>query len=559
MPVFSSTRIATIAALLVLLGPATFSYAQEGAQAPEGVDVVLSAQRQPLQYEPDMTASEQIKAYMEKKEWYAGWDDEKKRFFVVEEHSFNTKNPKDPQEKGMFLLKREVLARQAVIEAKATIIEYINTKMTANEKITIEGTDVHAKLNGRFEAARQRVLDQKAVVVKMLQQFDAAEAANLEGVTAMDRLPALMDAVIKKLDDSYDSNEITADKRQRFEEAKANYAQAFEELAQVEDEAEAMGDQVQSEFSGKIDTIAAMPLFGSTVIAQAESYTAATEQYEVAILFVWSAALEDAARATLLGTAANSNANAKKKSLSAWLASQDLSVMVGPRQYLDDQGRRFFIGISARPQGKNTAMSRRARGLADQNAKAMAAFSLRADVDAHTIANTLAQELGSEDINEASRMEAAESLEETLSQSINVSIRGLGKVDSEKTVHPISGQKIYVSVYAVTPDAAQAALEAEIRSYATATEVNKKMQFERGRKEGMQAEAEAARTDEASHRAGVATGQSDVGQEVRDREVAESSASQTDATGPSATAAPAATGPAVEGSFMSGDDVDDDF
>jgi hypothetical protein len=553
MSVFSSVRISIIGALLALLGPATSSIAQEGSPPPEGTEVVLAAQRQPLQYEPEMTASDQIEAYMGKKEWYEGWDDEKKRFFVLEMLSFNTKNPKDPQESA-FLTKREVLARQAVINAKVQIIEFLNTEMSAEEKITIPGTDVHAELNARFEAARQKILDQKAVVAKMMQQLDAAEAADLEGVTTMDRLPELMDAVIKKLDDSYDSGEIAADKRQRFEEAKANYAQASAELTELQAEADAMGDQVQSEFSSSIETLASMPLFGSTVIAQAESYTAATEQYEIAILFVWSAALENAARATLLGTAANSNANAKKKSLQAWLASQDLSVMVGPRQYLDDQGRRFFLGIASRPQGKNSAASRKARKLADMNAKAMTAFSLRSDIEAHSKATLLAQELGSTDMNEASRMEVAESLAEEISGTINASIRGLGKVSSKKTVHPISGQDIYVSVFAVTPDAAQASLGAEMRSYATATEVNKKMQFERGRKEGMQAETEAARTDEASYRAGVATGQSDVRQRVQGREAAAANAPQPGATNPSATATPA-----VEGSFMSGDDADDDF
>jgi hypothetical protein len=367
-----------------------------------------------------------------------------------------------------------------------------------------------------------------------------------------------MDAVIKKLDEAYDSGAIEADERARFENAKASYADARETLAQLQEQAAELNAEVQSEFSSTIETLASMPLFGSTVVAQAESYNAAKKQYEVAVLFVWSASLEKAARATLLGTAMSSGANTKKKSLQEWLAKQDLSVMVGPRQYLDDQGRRYFMGISSRPQGTNAAISKKNRRLADLNAKAMAAFSLRADVDAHSIATQASQETSSGKLGEASKMEVVESLAEELKQSVKVSIRGLGKLAGRSVRHPVSGQDIYVSVFGITPDAAQSALEAEVRSYATAVEVNKKMQFERGRKDGMQAEAEAARTDEASYRAGAATGKADVREEVGGREPV-AAETPTASASSAAEATPAVTGEPVEGSFMSGDDVDDDF
>lgn len=467
-----------------------------------GIEVVQEAQIQPqMKYEENKTATEQIEAFASSRNYYQGWDDQKKRLFVIETGSFNTE---DPSYDVRFLSKRESAAKQAILKAKGNIIEFINTEMSAQDQLSVPGSDLQAQLGAAYEAAEKRIAKQQREVAKLLEQFNAAEADTLRGATMRDRINSLMDAAIKKLDAEYSSSGIEQKKKEKYEKAKTRYLESVTKIEELEKEAEKLKGEVTSTFSSEVSKHAKMPLFGATVISQAESWNEDDETYEVAVLVCWSAGLEKAARATLTGEQLKVNSkNSKKLSIGEWLNKQNLSVMVGPRQYLDSDGRRHFLGITARPLGKSASHNSKNKKIADLFASQMAAFSLFADVDSYAKAQSIMQTKNSGGLDSADTTTAVESLEQTISQGIaKLNIRGLGKMASKIVNHPISGQKMYVSVWGLSPASAASAMQIERSNMLAAIAVNKSQAFQKGQRKGWQEEVDGSKNDRDSYEAG---------------------------------------------------------
>ena len=115
------------------------------------------------------------------------------------------------------------------MDAKRQIIFYIESNMSGENKVRIPGHP----LDDKYGAARDAVVAQQAEVAKLLREYDAAEAAALEGTTALDRIHALMDAAIKRLDKEYSTEKIAKDKVARLKRIEAQYRDAVEKLADL--------------------------------------------------------------------------------------------------------------------------------------------------------------------------------------------------------------------------------------------------------------------------------------------------------------------------------------
>ena len=520
---------------------------EETPVADAGMEAVYQAQISPgVQYEENKTAEEQLREYADSKQFFEGWDETKKRMFIIQFAAFNTD---DPRADKNFLIKREMAAKQAVLQAKSDIIRFITAEMSAMEQIDIPGTDLYAKLNAEYEAIRGRIQSQQRRLASLLEHVDAAEAKVLGGVSFGDRVNALIEAAIKRLDSEFDSGNIEAAHRERYETVKQSYTEAMTELEDMRKRAEALKGEVTSSFASGVSVQAAMPLIGSTIIQQAESWDEESQKYQVAILFCWSAELEKAARAALSGDMSGAEGRTGSQSINDWLRSQELGVMVGPRQFLDDQGQRYFIGITSRPAAKDANLDRNNRTIADLFAGQMAVFSLFADVDSFTEAQQLAQTKSSGELGTISDMAVAESLALRMTQKFqNMKVQGLAPLLRKKVKHAITGQDMHVSVYGISPSAAATAMKLERQAALSAIAFNQDQVFRAARSQALSNAVTESKTDPAARRAGALTGRAEI----------EAARQQAATSTPSAKQATVPAGKTASGSVMGGD-VQDDF
>lgn len=563
-------RTTTLLAASALLA-ATAAMAQEipDIVTDGGVEAVEQAQQSaPAPVPPPATsgtefksASKILKEAMANKKpdpWVEGWDEAKQRILVVEDADFNSDEPsKDPN----FFALREMAAKRAVLQARAKIAEYVNSEISAREMLDIPGTDVHKEL-GEEKARTDAALElQAAELASLLEQTDAAQADALRATTVKERLDDLFAAAIKKLDDEYDKDARQTAAKARLAELKAKYDEAAQRFADLVDRAEALKQEVKYRQESSISVQATLPLFGSTVIMQSESWNKASGKYQVAVLVCWSKALEQAARAIVTGTDCKVTPGAL--TIHQWLAKQDLATMVGPRQFIDDAGDRWFLGVTARPYDEemNSFARMRFKGLAESFAQQLACFSVFADAETQKHAAQAMEVRGnandpySKDVNAI-----AESFEQQISQTLdNRVVRGLQKLAEEELKHPVTGEDIIVCVYGLNAAAATAALEIEKQNYVTLIDANRYQTFERGRATANDAAVKASVNRSADFQAGMDDQFDRLQGEMDARHPETQRGGQRNIYQTPAQPSRTAPGSSVSGSFLGDVDVSDDF
>lgn len=467
-----------------------------------GLEAVLQAAGGPgAKFVANESATETLQAFAAAKDWQIGWDDKKKRYFDISTQKMNLEEPATDIK---FYDKREMLAKRAMLRSKANIISYISAKMSASDRLTIPGTDMNTKFGAANDAAEAKLRSQKKQLARLLREYDEAEADALEGATVRDRAYALIDAAIRKLDQQYSAETIEQKKADKYAKAKQKYEEAKKELEDIQSQVDKAVGQIQDTQISEIESLAAMPLIGATVIEQTESWNAENETYEVSLLVCWSAKLEQSARAALTGEVAVSDepASNETRSVQQWLNSQELGRMVGPRQFLDSVGQRWLLGITARPVSKNASTDERNIEQAKIFATQIAAFSLFADVETQTRAKQMMTTLNTSNLNR-SETQVTDSLEQQLSQSFqSLKIQGMGMLANKIVEHPLTGQKIHVVAYGISPAAAKAAMEVEQQTNLAAIQVHKNQAFQNGRSQALRDSVDAAKNDAASAQAG---------------------------------------------------------
>jgi len=500
-------KLKTISSLLML--SSTFVSANEFQQQNNsGMEAVTQAAEQPIvnsipsETVEFISAEEQLSSYLESKNWNEGWDDNKKRIFVIASESFDVE---DPSYDTDFITKRSVYATMAGMAGKAKMVEFMRTQMSAVDQLKAPGTDVYAELNAAYMKATKRLKKQQEEMVDLLSLVDQKEADMLAGVTWDDRSKALFDAAIKKLDASFDTGKIEQEKLNKYEKAKKRYEESATELNRLQAQSKAIKGKVKSETFSSVETLAKAPIMGATVIAQAESWNEEEEQYEVAVLMVWSPKLETSAKSLLTG---EKNKVKPKKGMTTtnWIKKQDLSTLVGSRQFIDQNGDRWFVGAFSTYLGNSSSSKRSAKGIADLFAKKEAVMAVFADLETQKQAQIATQTrnagLGGKD-----HTTVVHSFAETTRQEIeNKQISGLSKLTSRTVTHPISGHKIYTVVYAISPASARSALAMEASNYASAISAEKAQSKQKGLKDAYDASLNKAENNKESYKEGYTQG-----------------------------------------------------
>ena len=172
-----------------------------------GVQAVMEAQAEvkPTSYELSKLAIDLVDESAARKNYVT--DPSKPVYFAKGSASRNV-SPTNPN----FLNIRELIATEAILRAKTDLIISRMATASASEFIALAGPSIQAQLaqaSSQQKAAQEQLDRQleslKAEAATLAEGLDAALAAEAKGITWDDRGKRLLDSIIKKLDETYDS------------------------------------------------------------------------------------------------------------------------------------------------------------------------------------------------------------------------------------------------------------------------------------------------------------------------------------------------------------------
>lgn len=463
-----------------------------------------------------VSAKEQVERNLEKLGLSQEYNPEKKSMIKI---GVAYKQIKDPANDKKFSALRTLKYMEAYLNAKAEIIRAIEQDMSAMDRAETFGEfidgesarDVFAAKQGKFAekvaAFVARIPAENEKVVKALSvPVDSSFGAALDDALAViDEAQAAATPDVKKV-----ANAVSQDMKDAgvsgSETVKAVGEEADKQIPKVdvtgnalkrelqalktEFDALAAEDKKLSETPSAVQesvtkTMARMPILGATVLIQTESWNKETGEYQVAVACVWSAALEENAKQLAMG---DFTPVAKKGPCSVrdWVKKQDLSRMLGSRQFIDDKGRRIIIGIGAREEPKSVSQKKAVERQVAMEASRNVAFAMMGDVQAATEAKSMSKEMGDESTT-------AESIADKLSQKLDSNFKGLGKLMDKEVKSPITGKRMMVSVYYLDPSLAKDSAGILKKAYENMMLVTRATQRAHGRHAGFEQALEDTR------------------------------------------------------------------
>ncbi len=557
------------------LGGAPVAFAQGGLSADEQaipspltppqddtVQFVEEQQRQtaPIAIAQGQSAEKALRDFMRKKNWRENWDNKKNRTMVIATASEKISST-DPD----FMEKREFLAIEALLMGKAKIIESFLTTASASNILSVPGNPIakqvekeQKQIRAELEKARKNLALAQKDAALLAEAVDQQTADELAGVTESDRKGRLFDAIIRKIDASYQQGELAAEKKQRLDDLKKRLelardaeSKAAELEAEIQGKIDELQGSIKKELKSSVETLSDMPIFGATVVQQIESYDELNERFEMSLLVVWSQKLENEARSILLNEqgAKTSDSDASEEFYN-WVNSKDLSHMVGPRRFKASDGTIYFMGISAMAYDPDYDDRADVATEVEAWAKQQAILSVTGDMRSFKKFEKVKQEIR----NAAGRTDTKfykDASRELSNEVKDVQMRGLEVLAPLEMTHPASGRNILVTVGYINSALSAQAGDLLADTFATLREFNAEQSIMKGEVQGMRDKAAETKDNQALYQQGYKQG----GQAVqgtydqRARERAQSGAP-----------ASSASGGAAAGSGTWGDDtVEDDF
>lgn len=159
-----------------------------------------------------------------------------------------------------------------------------------------------------------------------------------------------------------------------------------------------------------LSLIAKHQILGATVLLQAEINLEG--EYLMAVSLVWSKGLQRSAQSVMSGSGKPVKTVPGKYSLKDWIAkSINPTQVVGPRQYVDNDGVRHFIGFVSMPydKAKRPVLER----MLQVKGAMSVAWSLRSDVETSSVSETVLEQTSVGDVEES---KAASELTERIRQ-----------------------------------------------------------------------------------------------------------------------------------------------
>ena len=523
-------------------------------EAPEDDGPQIVAENQ--KYAPTAKASKAtdanaaVGAALRERGFTQGYDSERGSIIQIGQAMDNMDNPSSPD----FMTVRELLVRQAELDAKIQIARVVRQQMSGSTRVNTPGTQENADFRQKFAEQIAAVEQQKAKVAELLQMLEQAEGNKLAGTTVDDQWKKVMDGIIKRLDAKYSKDDIAVEKQQQYLQIKAAYDQAKAQLDDLTQKKDALYPRKTVETEA--EAYAEMKLCGAVDLVQAESWDG--KFFHVAVAVVWSPKLQERALLTL-GCGAPAGGKPGEKSLDAWLQEQadrgELARLVGTKQYVDDKGRQYVLGFSAAEVPADATDYEDAIAQADLLAQQAVGFYLFSEGDgSQKVKAAMAKFKGKS-------AELAGAVSGGMAQAMpkDMAISGLGKVYSAKCRNELSGKDIYVSVAAV--DSVLAGKSSEILRtwYAGAAEAVATSQYLAAEQQGMSQALNEVKKSGVAAQAGLAAGQQAVLGELKARQAERAPAAPAAPAAVMPVAQPAAPGTPKKGVFVGGQNFSDDF
>ena len=495
---------------------------QEMQQAMEEEVPVSDAKQTPAQ---ELTEFANKKGYN-----IGGYDKDKKAIYTIAQRSIRIKNPK--RSSSDFIDRRQQLMTEVLMVAKAQIIESIISNMSAErqlympgnpiakqlEALTKEVDDVVAEASDQFDALLREVAeaeDEKdsgsisGVIKEASALYKQWDEGTLKTSDVLDSLSKLVGGFEERYTDI---SEYNSDRIEQYENLKKQLDEAKSKLENAKAEAEKAKGTLQQSLSSKIDLLAQMQIFGCTVIQQADNFRNENGKYfyDTAILYSWSEEMQNAASKILKGESVKFSPG--KKTVGQWLNGKSqrkkgkpsaLSAWVGPRNYIDDKGNMWFLGIACAPVDTDDAVQDGANvEMAQMQAMAEVAYSLFADASSKRTAEILKQTTkGANGQQDEKTLKDFSKLQSEKFE--NIQIAGCAEKWSGIVTDSISGVDMHVSVYGVSSGDATALKSIKDRATALAIEMNSAQERERAHQEQLQKEYESSKRNDAARAEGV--------------------------------------------------------
>lgn len=198
------------------------------------------------------------------------------------------------------------------------------------------------------------------------------------------------------------ANEIIAKRHELAEialmDAKLKLAEKLGFVLSAEEKRHLWGDSEAEEAgittSSRIKFLAKHQILGATILLQSESNL--DGEYLMAVSLVWSKGLQRSAQTIMSGSGKAATSAPGKYSLKDWLEKKiDPALVVGPRQYVDNNGVRHFIGLVSMPYdpSKRLVLER----VLHSKGVASVAWSLRSDVETSSVSETILKQTSEND------------------------------------------------------------------------------------------------------------------------------------------------------------------
>lgn len=506
-----------------------------------------------------VSAEDQVKKDL--KRWGLSLVYDEKKKAIISIGSFALKLKKDPATDKSFGRVREQFAAVAYLKAKSGIIQSINAKVSGEDRFFMSMTDTDDEEDVKATPVKKALEAKRAELADALREYSATDAKFVTDVTPDDRYNAFLDAVIKKIDKDYSPDSIAAKKKLDAAEAKKAHDALNAKVQALKAEFEACKELASKvvkdpslETASTAKIISKMPLLGSSILTQAESYDKDTMEYSVAMAVVWSPKLQEAA--VKLATGDTTPSGKPGKSEEEWIASRNWSSMMGVHRFVNDKGHQIFVAtFSVALTGSSLTQDAK-----KESAKTMASknvpMALTGDLESYREASQNMKIYEAED--DSNTIDSDEKFSMNVAQKMkDKNLKGCKELYSETFTHPITGHKMFVSAFYIDPVLSPEAGKFLENAYAAAEHIEKHSQRENGRHQGMQDSLNAALASNAEFNRGRAEGKAAVDKAVAEREAAAAAARAAagrsrGAAGSGASAVPQGEKKAQGGTYTSG-------
>ena len=471
-------RILLSGLLVALFSMSAFS--DEKPLTDGGVEAVLDAQLDALQAQPTVDAGTIIDDYQDEK----GWMTDPQKGVIFAKGTAKVVIDGDIAGAEAFR-RRDVAATMALMFARMEIIETIASEMSGEQMMVIPGNPITPELSeesqGAIDAYRNKAMEVFSAHDKddLVQQV---EDKQLSG----DELIATLEQVASK------------DEQAELKELQKAYKAGLEELAGIKTKL--------SEITNKVELTSKMPIFGCTIIAQAESIKElgkGEHELMVAVLMVWSKKLQEGASAILKGEDVTYTPDKKGRTIREWLKEQDLSTILGGRQFIDKDGKMWFIGISSRVLEGNTVKQKQAERTAASFARQNAVLSLFAEASAAESAMQSASQFENSQGKEITEVVEEMSIN-TSAKYEKLQINGLQRLIGRAFHHPLLNSSAHTEIYGINTADVTALRNIRDNFYATFKEVAAAQERERGKVAELEKQYEASKDNPQARAEGAA-------------------------------------------------------